>query len=356
MKQQPLQVYIPEPCPENWNQMQPSGNGRYCGQCAKTVVDFSTMSDQQVLQYLSGTQGRICGRFAADQLNAPLLPAAGKPQKPWWAVLLMPLLLLFGKSKAQQPVMGKPAMRTVPRQQVAGPAKPLNKPNTVQCATAILGEPAITPAAARQITGLVLNNDGQPVPFATVSVLPGNLKLMTDSAGRFSYMPNGENRNGKIRVEAIGYEAVETAAGNGQAPLTIHLKLLFSRLEDVTVISNPPERLYTIAGGIGYTVTRQQLKKDTLINRVFRRSSFLVYPSPAKPGSQVRVDTKRAGEFSLQLVNGNGAPLLHKAFDAVKGATVTSLALPANLARGVYYVVMTDEQTRKHESVKLLVQ
>ena len=35
---QKLQLSIPEPCHENWQQMTPTEQGRYCNACAKEVV------------------------------------------------------------------------------------------------------------------------------------------------------------------------------------------------------------------------------------------------------------------------------------------------------------------------------
>ena len=43
-------LHIPEPCHEQWDKMSPAQQGRFCQQCSKTVVDFSTMTDQQVLK------------------------------------------------------------------------------------------------------------------------------------------------------------------------------------------------------------------------------------------------------------------------------------------------------------------
>jgi len=46
-----IQLNIPKPCHENWNAMSPKEQGRYCGSCQKTVVDFSVMSDKEIVDY-----------------------------------------------------------------------------------------------------------------------------------------------------------------------------------------------------------------------------------------------------------------------------------------------------------------
>ncbi|NVO84912.1 hypothetical protein [Hymenobacter terrestris] len=44
-----LTISVPQPCSENWAAMTPAAQGRHCAACAKTVVDFSCMTDAQVV-------------------------------------------------------------------------------------------------------------------------------------------------------------------------------------------------------------------------------------------------------------------------------------------------------------------
>src|SRR5471030_2658656 len=97
-----LSIHIPEPCHEDWQQMTPVDKGRFCQSCAKQVVDFSVMSDQQILNYISNAPGKLCGRFANDKLQRPLLPAKPEKKKMWWIAAMMPLMMVFGKAGAQK--------------------------------------------------------------------------------------------------------------------------------------------------------------------------------------------------------------------------------------------------------------
>jgi len=76
-----INVHIPNPCHEDWNQMTPESQGRHCASCAKIVTDFTKMTDQELILFLqAGTDG-VCGRFRNDQLQRPIsLP---KPQVQW---------------------------------------------------------------------------------------------------------------------------------------------------------------------------------------------------------------------------------------------------------------------------------
>lgn len=86
-----IQLYIPEPCHEDWNKMSTTQQGRYCESCCKQVIDFTTMSDQQIIDYLSNTKNKTCGRFDHDQLHRPLQ----KTQHRYWKWILSSLAALF---------------------------------------------------------------------------------------------------------------------------------------------------------------------------------------------------------------------------------------------------------------------
>jgi|GEM_PF-1385336 len=63
-----MRITIPDPCAEDWSSMSAEEQGRHCMKCSKTVVDFTKMSDGQLLRYFQSHQ-QICGRFSVLQLN-----------------------------------------------------------------------------------------------------------------------------------------------------------------------------------------------------------------------------------------------------------------------------------------------
>lgn len=67
-----LQIQLNNPCEEDWNTMTDVKNGKFCASCSKTVVDFSLMSDQQIIDYFLKQPTNSCGRFSHDQLNRGL--------------------------------------------------------------------------------------------------------------------------------------------------------------------------------------------------------------------------------------------------------------------------------------------
>lgn len=72
MKNSSAFIEVPEPCRENWNEMKPEEKGRFCDKCCKVVMDFTSMSTGEVVDFISSRSSeKICGRFRSDQVSVP---------------------------------------------------------------------------------------------------------------------------------------------------------------------------------------------------------------------------------------------------------------------------------------------
>jgi len=95
-----LQINIPKPCHQDWNEMTPTIRGAFCSACAKEVIDFTTMTDAEVQNYfLQKATEKICGKFNNDQLNRikiniPSNVFVGRIAS--WKKFMAVLLLAFG--------------------------------------------------------------------------------------------------------------------------------------------------------------------------------------------------------------------------------------------------------------------
>ncbi|MGI4870001.1 MAG: hypothetical protein ACRYFX_02350 [Janthinobacterium lividum] len=86
-------IHLPAPCAENWAAMTPAAAGRHCAACQTQVVDFTHMTDGEVVAFLRQNANVTCGRFRESQLSRPLL-AAAQPVARWrrWAGATLALL------------------------------------------------------------------------------------------------------------------------------------------------------------------------------------------------------------------------------------------------------------------------
>ncbi len=70
-------IQIKTPCTENWDKMTPDEKGRFCELCQHSVVDFTTMENNEILDFFKHkSQNKICGRFQKTQLD--LINLTGK--------------------------------------------------------------------------------------------------------------------------------------------------------------------------------------------------------------------------------------------------------------------------------------
>ncbi len=80
---------IPQPCAQPWVAMSPTAAGRHCAACATEVVDFTRLSEAEILAFLARQGGRpVCANAFAAQLAPPA------PATRWRRWLLAGLTLL----------------------------------------------------------------------------------------------------------------------------------------------------------------------------------------------------------------------------------------------------------------------
>src|SRR5438477_12967774 len=103
-----LQLQIPTPCHENWENMTQLDKGRFCASCQKQVIDFSNMSDREIAQFFKkpilslSKDGSVCGRFMEDQLNKEIeIPRKRIPWVKYFFQFIVPVFLISCKAQAQ---------------------------------------------------------------------------------------------------------------------------------------------------------------------------------------------------------------------------------------------------------------
>lgn len=91
MSRHSIHISIPQPCHESWDRMDATARGAFCHSCQKEVIDFSAMTDREVVEYLQRHQ-TSCGRFKNDQLNTKLTIPEIESGIFKWKTLLLGLL------------------------------------------------------------------------------------------------------------------------------------------------------------------------------------------------------------------------------------------------------------------------
>lgn len=245
-------LHIPKPCAESWDQMTPTAAGRHCTACQKPVVDFTLMTDAEILALLMQAAGKsTCGRFRAGQLDRPLL--SPEPASHWrrWlgAVLTAGSLSSLSLHKA--------AAQTTSASYSGGGPEPSIKPVTTVApvptakAQPLQNQPALAPqpqlfAQVLLVRGVVLDaSSHEPIPGATVLIKNTALGTSTNAAGEFELAIATASQGGRLQVSSVGYNRVEQ---NIPAPTS----------SDSTAIVLPPMVLQTdttMLGGLEVMVS-----------------------------------------------------------------------------------------------------
>ena len=98
-------ISITKPCSQSWQQMEIRENGRHCAYCAKMVIDFTKMTNDEILTYFSRAHD-FCGRFGVVQLeNVNRALAAGVQRRFSWkgifAAASLAGIMSFSKAQSQ---------------------------------------------------------------------------------------------------------------------------------------------------------------------------------------------------------------------------------------------------------------
>lgn len=332
-----IQLFIADPCHERWDDMQPRTEGRYCGSCQKTVVDFSMMSDLEVLSWFSGTGRSVCGRFSDDQLKRELMPVTAPKRRRWtlWWQFLLTGWLLSSEASAQ---MGKVASQRIEH----------------------VDARRLSPAADELWIRVMDTENDEPISRASVQWGKGKAFRMTDDQGWVSFTRKELRRARNITISAVGYTMTTfNLSDTGKDEYVRVLRL--PRAGDLptdTVISYGVTMCRRTMGLVASVmVTRTSLWKDTLALLGLVKQPFTVYPNPTSRGSVVTLSLRQPlpGNYMVQLFSSGGALVESMRIEGVNGSRTELLTIPETVAAGHYFMRLQHEQTGKVYTEKVEV-
>ena len=134
----------------------------------------------------------------------------------------------------------------------------------------------------RKLTGTVYDDDGKPVPGATVLIKGTAKGTVTSIDGAFSL---NVEPNTILVVSFIGYESQEIAVEN-KAALHVTLKATVAQLDDVTVVAFAKQKKESVIGSIS-TINTKELKipSSNLTTALAGRIAGLIsYQRSGEPG------------------------------------------------------------------------
>jgi hypothetical protein len=172
MKTQPFKLTIQNPCSQDWNTMTKNEQGKFCDLCAKSVIDFTHLSDQEISKIIASHSGSTCGRLKVNQLNREL--ANEKHQRVCSPRKFLAGLFILGATK---PVFGTNDF--TPTSTIQFSVK--QGVETGECVVNSSEDTLI-----QVIEGTVIDDTYfSPIPSVIVEIRGTSLKAITDFDGKF---------------------------------------------------------------------------------------------------------------------------------------------------------------------------
>jgi hypothetical protein len=388
-----LQLQVPTPCHENWETMTQSEKGRFCASCQKQVIDFSNKSDREIAMFFKKrSTGSVCGRFMEDQLNRDIeIPKKRIPWLKYFFQFAIPAFLVSCDNRMQGKVkvageLGVPetAKEIVPKEVctttvgiilteinfVKDTFPPLvSTPTTdpiiieeisegdidtisLQVPTVIFLDSNLAYIEADSLSSLkgkVVDEEGKPIPFATILVKNTSNAVEADVNGLFSIQTKPNERNIMLVASSVGYCAkeIQIDLSNRENPDTIVLVPMKPQLSGEVLV-------------VGDTVTNAKKKKQIpLLQQIFKDtafSNFKIYPNPIRSHSTLTIELnqKQYGDHLLQLFNQSGQLIVSKDIYINEKTRLFTMNIPSIIS-GNYFLKLTSKATGRSYTEKLIV-
>jgi CarboxypepD_reg-like domain len=337
---QSVNISIAEPCHENWDAMLEAEKGKFCLSCQKQVVDFSNMTDNDILIFMNSNTGSTCGRFMNDQLDRTIT----RPKEAhfsWKYILrfLLPAFLITNKAKAQMGIVAYTPTHTAP---VSNKAK-----------------------TAAAFNGKIIDSlTGQPVADASVKIKGQRSGCKSGSDGSFSLPDPMALKNAELEISCIGYETTMISINNITAIAEIKLVPVSIMMEPVVVTSDGSTKgSCSIRMGGYYTVSSKEIIKPVpLIQKITDslsgKNNIKTYPNPVPRGNAVNIDMKgmETGEYILQLINTAGGMMMQEKIQVPVKQFSFQWQLSGGIAAGSYFIRISNIKNKLIYTGKIIVQ
>jgi hypothetical protein len=188
-----ISLSIENPCHEQWSNFTPTSNGGFCGSCSKNVIDFTKLSDDEILAFFTNKPVDTCGRLRPDQLKSYSLQAA-PTFNPGLALLKAGFLTLMFALVAKETSANSILQEA---------------PSVYTQQTACGQTTDFTIAAEERIVkGIVRDDTNAPMAGVSIYLKGATEGTVTDADGKFEF-PRKLKEGDVLVFSFIGFETIE---------------------------------------------------------------------------------------------------------------------------------------------------
>ncbi|MDQ0640584.1 hypothetical protein QF042_004149 [Pedobacter sp. W3I1] len=208
MKTRISEVTIPEPCLQNWDEMEKGTGFNFCKACSKNVIDFSGYTNAEIIGVLANSGSSVCGRLSQTQLNQlnyhlSIVPTSNKNWMKYLGVLAIGMSVFVMEARAEN----------------------LKTPIEITSSLNKRADDTKT-AVPKKIYGYVIGADHKPVAGIRLAILDTKFFAMTDKNGRYeiTFDNKFDLNNNKLVVESMRFSAFLTIDFSKEKQSNLNLK------------------------------------------------------------------------------------------------------------------------------------
>jgi len=224
-----LQLILTNPCSEDWDDMPKTSAGRFCDSCEKHIVDLTSKSDEELIQFFKKKKENVCGRLLASQLNRDLVALSPKTSWYWLLPLAMGAIAVTpAQANELRPVMA-------------------NSDQAFALPPASFESAVKEPVALDTIRGRVMKDrTGEPLKGVKVRQKGfENVLALTDSTGKFELGIRKETMATAFTFELKGYSRVDARLSDGMViKLPIESSIMLGGISTISVNQEPLYLVY----------------------------------------------------------------------------------------------------------------
>ena len=343
-----IQLGIPMPCHENWDKMKPADKGKYCDSCQKQVIDFTKMNDAQLIQFFrKPSAGSVCGRFMNQQLDRPIeIPKKRVPWVKYFFQFTLPAFLLSLKASAQGEVIVMKNTTVI-------------KPPSQGEIVGLIVEKIEVPKFG-EIRGVVIDENGTGIPYASVFIKGTTIGTAADSAGSFNLSYPGFEKQVVLVSSCVGFETNEAVVNVYPEADSIRLVMTSEAAfsGEVVIVGAIASTRTTRSTGLVSVITKCNFSLDTLLNKILPfQLTAKVYPNPVRSNNAITVDLRNSkkDDYQFQLYTMSGQLILTQQRKLDKYSGPISIHIPG-FPPGVYMLKVTSKGMGKELTEKIVVE
>ncbi len=183
-------------CSQKWEDMEPVSGGRYCQGCQKDVIDFTQLSNQEIIGYFEQkSKVKTCGHFGEEQLyqlNKSLKQPPRTSLQPSLSTLVLGTLLTASSCQTSKTINHSNCKGHKSRYEIVD--KSINKRDT----------------ASAEIIGTIISEDNEPLSDVFIQIGETNIGAVSDLDGEFKLVVPTDLRQAKVlTTNYVGFERLQ---------------------------------------------------------------------------------------------------------------------------------------------------